>query len=165
MPGKGWKKAPDGTWTPPNQMRHTLEIEEDTREWLDEKIDDVLGVARLQAAIEPVSATLGNPVALPLIAGGIGVAVGYLILRGALPEAPTKEQVIIKAQELADWLSPILQGAADVTEAALKATSNGIRDGIVWLWERFQGDPLFGFGGKGPTEPFDPLGPPITHIP
>lgn len=140
--------------------RHVLEIKEDTRDWLDEKIEDILGVSRLKTALGPVSATLGNPVALPFIAGSIGVAVGYLLLRGKLPEFPTTEDVISKAQEVADWLGGVLQGGADITEGALIATSNAIRDGIVWLWERFQGDPLFGFGGKGPTEPFDPLGPP-----
>ncbi len=140
--------------------RHVLEIKEDTRDWLDEKIDRALDIAQQKVLIEPVSATLGNPVALPILTGAVGVIVGYLVLRGKLPPTPTKEQVITQAGELADWLAPIVEGAKDITVEALRTLSNTIRDGIVWIWERFQGDPLFGFGGKGPTEPFDPLGPP-----
>ncbi len=140
--------------------RHVLEIKEDTREWLDEKIEEVLGVTRLKTALEPLSATLGNPAAFPIITGVIGVGIGFLVLRGILSKDPTREEVAMKAGELADWLAPILEGAADVTVEALQTVSNTIRDGIVWLWERFSQDPLFGFGGKGPSEPFDPLGPP-----
>ena len=79
MPAKGWKKAPDGTWAPPNQMRHTLEIEEDTQVFLEEMMDKYLQGKTIRAAGEAAEGFLSNPASALWIGGGILAGLGALV--------------------------------------------------------------------------------------
>ena len=79
MPGKGWRQAPDGTWTPPNQMRHTLEIEEDTQEWLEEMMNKYLAGKGIEAVGEAAEGFLSNPASALWIGGGILATIAALV--------------------------------------------------------------------------------------
>lgn len=76
MPGKGWRKAPDGTWTPPNQMHHTLEIEEDTQEFLEEMMNKYLAGKAIRAVGEAAEGFLSNPASALLVVGGVLAGLG-----------------------------------------------------------------------------------------
>lgn len=125
MPAKGWKKAPDGTWAPPNQMRHTLEIEEDTQVFLHEEFEAfriafVAGKG-VRSVGEIAKGALRNETLMKaiLISLGIGFGAFYLqkggkvagdaaidiwrqIIRGALPQ--DEEEIALKAFDDA-WVS------------------------------------------------------------
>ena len=79
MPGKGWRKAPDGTWTPPNQMRHTFEVAEDTQEWLEEMMGKYLQGRTIGAVGEAAEGFLSNPNLAFLVGGGILAALGTYV--------------------------------------------------------------------------------------
>jgi len=79
MPARGWKKAPDGTWAPPNQMRHTLEIEEDTQEWLEEMMDKYLQGKAIRAAGEAAEGFLSNPASALWVGGGLLAGLAALV--------------------------------------------------------------------------------------
>jgi len=79
MPAKGWKKAPDGTWAPPNQMRHTLEIEEDTQVFLEEMMDKYLQGKAIRAAGEAAEGFLSNPASALWVGGGILAVVATVV--------------------------------------------------------------------------------------
>ncbi len=98
MPGKGWKKAPDGTWTPPNQMVHTLQIEEDTQEFIRELANDVINKVLavrvagkgIEAVGETIKGAVSHPVGFLAISAGI---VAYLL--GVLGFSEDKEEEAI----------------------------------------------------------------------
>ncbi len=71
MPSKGWKKAPDGTWTPPNKVVHVLDLEEDTQEFLEEMMDKWLAGKAIRAAGHAAQGFLSNPLNALWIGGGI----------------------------------------------------------------------------------------------
>jgi len=129
--------------------RHFLEIEKETRAWLDEKIDAVLELARIKIAVDPVSATLGNPVAFPILAGGFALvaAVVYLKLRFPDPLAQAEQTVREVAEDIAKAIeeTKATEKGFELTQPLIDAT----RDLLLRIWK----DPLFGFGGQGPFLP------------
>ncbi len=74
MPGRGWRKI-DGKWVAPEKVTHVLEIEEDTREWLDEKFLQVVGMVGIRAVGEAAEGFLSNPTGALLLGGGVIAAV------------------------------------------------------------------------------------------
>lgn len=133
--------------------RHILEIKGDTREWLDEKIDQVLEVARLKILAEPVAATLGNPVAFPLLIGLGGSLMAIIYLKWRFPDPLAQSESIVRdvARAIADFLErakpdpPIGERDPDTLDRLIAAYA----DFLMRIWK----DPLFGFGGGGPFIP------------
>lgn len=116
---------------------------------LDAQLDEALEIARLRTTIAPISATLGNPTAFPILAGftGIFIAVLYLKLRFPDPAGQTRDTVEQAAGEIAKIIeeSKAAEKGFELTQPLIDAT----RDFLLRLWE----DPLFGFGGQGPFIP------------
>ncbi len=109
MPGKGWRKAPDGTWTPPNQMVHTIQIEEDTRDWLEDQIDGLkraflIGKAS-RAAGEGIKGLVSHPAGLVTLLSALGI--GFLLLSPEVREA-LKRGAGIPGQALDTWWSTFI---------------------------------------------------------
>ena len=133
--------------------RHFLEIEEKTRQWLDEKIERGFELVQLKAALGPVSATLGNPVAFPIVAGlgGAFIAVLYLKLRFPDKQAQAESEVRKAAEAIAEAIErskpdpPIGERDPSTLDRLIQAYT----DFLMRIWN----DPLFGFGGAGPFHP------------
>ena len=113
---------------------------------LSDQLDEALAIARLKVIAEPISATLGNPVAFPIIAGltGVLIAVIYLKLRFPNPLAQARSEVEKVATGLAEVIeeSKAVEKGFELTQPLIDAT----RDFLMRLWN----DPLFGFGGGKP---------------
>jgi len=110
LPGKGWRKAPDGTWTPPNQMRHTLEIDEDTQEFISDQINKVLAVRVAGKGIESVGEVLKGAVSHPIGFAAVSAAFAALIV-GQFGGSEEKENIIITSLETIPGVSPELAEA------------------------------------------------------
>ncbi len=128
--------------------RHFIKLSDE----LDAQVDRALDLVTAKVALDPVSATLGNPVAFPILFGTIGVLAVALYLRLKYPSLSDKDAAIEAAESFAEFLAKQTEGAADFTLEALKTLSNTIRDSIIAAWEAFAQDPLFGLGGKEPGE-------------
>lgn len=125
--------------------RHVLEIKEDTQEWLEEQIGRVL-------LVQPVTATLGNPVAFPVLFGFAGLFGGALLLKILYPnvlEAPRHA-----VEEAAKGIADIIEKNLPQPEPTLDGeehTADKLWKGIVSLWETIaRGQaPLFPAGPRG----------------
>ncbi len=137
--------------------RHILEIrggkddKRSTREWLEE---EVLSVVKLGIAMEPVKATLGNPVAFPILAGGAALLIGILYLRSVLPKGSPEAAVREAAETITEIIQEIIPPIfPPPVEGQPPSTLETLRQGLVDLLMRIWNDPLFGVGGGGPFQP------------
>ncbi len=117
---------------------------------LSEQVDDALEVARLSTILKPVEATLGNPVAIPILAGGVGVLAAVLFLKWKFPDplAQARDEVEKAAKGLAEFFQEIIPFQPPV-EGEGPNTLDVLIQNLTDLFMRFWNDPLFGFGGSG----------------
>ncbi len=150
MPAKGWKKAPDGTWAPPNQLNFKIELSDE----LSGQIDTALELVATKIAVEPISATLGNPVAFPLIAGGVAVFGAVLLLKSKFPAGSPVSLVRDAAKTIAETIQEIIPPIfPPAVEGQPPTTLDTLIENLTDLLTRLWNDPLFGTGGGGPFMP------------
>ncbi len=89
---------------------------------LSEQLDEALEIARLRTLLKPVEATLGNPVAFPILAGFLGVGIGALLLKLWFPD-PLK-QARSEIEKAADEIARVLEESKglELTEPFIEAT-------------------------------------------
>lgn len=152
MPAKGWKKAPDGTWVPPNVKAHVIELSKD----LDAQLTRALDIAQQKVLIDPVTSTLGNPVAFPIIIGAIGLLGIVLYLKFKFPDPAAQATEIVRdaAEKAVDVLKEIEERVDPPREEGEgPSTLDVLKENLVDLAMRLWNDPLFGVGGQGPFIP------------
>ncbi len=145
MPPKGWRKAPDGTWTPPNEMLHTLEIEEETRDWLEEQLSGLKQTFVLGKTARSAGEVLKGVVSHP--AGYLSVIGALIILAHTIPgirdfvaklEAEAAEAAGVAVEEFVKtgWRN-VTEGSAARTVEERLMYERWIEDlwkGIQWLF-------------------------------
>lgn len=82
--------------------RHEIRLSDD----LSEQLTEALELWRQRNIIGPVEATLGNPVAFPLLFGLFGVLIGYIYLKLMFPDplAQARDTVEQAAGQVADLI-------------------------------------------------------------
>lgn len=131
---------------------------------LSDQLDEALEIAKIRTILKPVEATLGNPIAFPIIFGLGSVFVGFLILRHLFPLpipsfeltpeeiardllagidrtiAPVRNEVEKVAEEIADVIHrplPDIPGVVNLEEAR-QTLVRGTRDLLMRLWDGIQ---------------------------
>ncbi len=106
---------------------------------LDGQVDEALEIARLRTVLKPMEATLGNPVAFPIVAGLVGLAGGFIILKLLFPDpvGQARSEVENAAEAISEVINtplPDIPGVADLEEARQKLVA-GTRDLLMRLWD------------------------------
>lgn len=114
------------------KRRHILKLSPE----LDEQVDEWLNIQRLKLIEEPVKAVLGNPVAMPMIIGGLGLLVGLFILKATYPDVNVPiTQVRETANDIARWIKEHDPGFIPATESALDTAARVLGELLVKLWK------------------------------
>ncbi len=114
--------------------RHILTLSPE----LSEQVDNALEIARLRTILKPVEATLGNPVAFPIIAGGIGILVGFLALKLLFPDPLAQARSVVEkaADTIAETLEKLTPEAPfPGLELGTGAFVETTRDLLMRLWD------------------------------
>ncbi len=80
------------------KRRHILKLSPE----LDKQVDEALEIAKLKVILKPVEATLGNPVAFPLIFGTAALVGGALLLKLWFP---SPDAAVTQVRDAADNLA------------------------------------------------------------
>ncbi len=72
---------------------------------LDEQVDKALEIAHLKTLLKPVEATLGNPVAFPLIVGLLAITIGVVTLLYLFPKLPDTDFPVVTVRDAADSIA------------------------------------------------------------
>ncbi len=158
MPGKGWRKAPDGKWIPPEAPRNFIfSIDEKDKEFFEGTVaPELTRIIATNGAFNALSALLGNPAFIPIAAGSLGILaiVIYLKLKFPDPEAQAEEAVREAAEVAVELLKQIEETVDPPREEGQgPSTLDVLKENLVDLALRLWNDPLFGIGGQGPFIP------------
>lgn len=127
LPGKGWRKAPDGSWVPPNQMKYVIEVEEDTQEWLSEELDGLkkaFVVGKTARSIgETAKGILSHPVGFAAVATPI---IATLIALFVKPDPAGS----IAGRDIERELALMMMSALPVSEEARQQATDNLLGAI-----------------------------------
>ncbi len=117
------------------KRRHILKLSPE----MDEQLDRWLDLQEKKLLIEPVTATLSNPTAFPILFAGVGLLIGVLILRAIYPETPETSfpiaQVRDTANDIARWIKEHDPGFLPATESALDTAARVLGELLVKIWK------------------------------
>ncbi len=114
------------------KRRHILKLSPE----MDEQLDRWLDIQEKKLLIEPVTATLGNPTAFPILFAGVGLLVGVLILKAVYPETGVPiTQVRETANDIARWIKEHDPGFLPATEDALTVASRILGELLTKIWK------------------------------
>ncbi len=114
------------------KRRHILKLSPE----MDEQLDRWLDIQEKKLLIEPVTATLGNPTAFPILFAGVGLLIGVLILKATYPETGVPiTQVRETANDIARWIKEHDPGFLPATESALDTAARVLGELLVKIWK------------------------------
>ncbi len=114
------------------KRRHILKLSPE----MDEQLDRWLDIQEKKLLIEPVTATLGNPTAFPILFAGVGLLIGVLVLRAVYPETGVPiTQVRETANDIARWIKEHDPGFLPATESALDTAARVLGELLVKIWK------------------------------
>ncbi len=113
--------------------RHKIELSDE----LSEQLDAALETARLQALLKPVEATLGNPVAFPLIVGLLAIPVGVLTLLYLFPKLPDTPFPVVTVRETAESIARWIKEHDPVPPVgdALATAARVLGEALFKIWD------------------------------
>ncbi len=113
--------------------RHKIELSDD----LSEQLDMALETARLKVILSPVEATLGNPVAFPLIVGLLAIPVGVLTLLYLFPKLPDTPFPVVTVRETANDIARWIKEHDPIPPVgdALSTASRVLGEALFKIWD------------------------------
>lgn len=116
------------------KRRHILKLSPE----LDEQLDRWLTIQEQKLIIEPLKATLGNPVAFPILFGVGGLIAGVLYMKYKFPDLTSAPPVLRDlAEDIAEVINaplPNIPGVADL-EQVRKNLVQGTKELLLRLWK------------------------------